>query len=226
MSKMVKLCIMHACVVVVLVGAVMIANKMVVTPLRKQFQEVHTYNAEIEAKLEEVREKLDDVKTEVVKDLKLDNTELLTEYITKNTDNLTRPMIKNAAKALVDAAWENKIPLDLIVGIAQATTGFNTTYSTTYGRGILSVSNHHVKTTGRPVRHINRVSVGANVGATYLSELCAANKNNTLKVIIDKYLHQEEAAKVFEFAAEFSKFGYNAYREHIRNLSVQIDTEE
>ena len=81
---------------------------------------------------------------------------MLSIYIKENTDNLTTPIINDTAKAIVEAAWENEVPLCIMVGIAQAISMFNTTHVDDFGnRGVLAVSNNYIIKSNKKSGNIN-----------------------------------------------------------------------
>lgn len=221
MSKLMKLCIMHAAVVLVLTIAVLFVNKIMIIPLRTQFQEAHTRIEKLDSVLVEKNKKLADAKAAVVKDLQIDEVTLLVEYISKHTDNLTKLMINDAAKALVEASWNNKVPLPLVVGIAQSVTGFNTTYSTKNNRGIMAISEWYVKESKQKAVYFNKVTNGAQAGCIELSKVL--DKYSPVSSAITNYLNGSKLKNldgVFKCAANFDKFRYKKCRAHLKSLVV------
>ena len=58
MSKLMKLCVMHCVIVMLLIGAVSVANKIIISPLRTQFQTAHTKIAELNEQLVDMNKNL------------------------------------------------------------------------------------------------------------------------------------------------------------------------
>lgn len=232
MSKLMKLCVMHCAIVMLLIGAVSVANKIIISPLRTQFQTAHAKVAELNKQLVDMNKKLENVKGEVIKDLNLDDIKLLSIYIKENTDNLTTSIINDTAKAIVEAAWENEVPLCIMVGIAQAISMFNTTHVDDFGnRGVLAVSNNYIIKSNKKSVYFNDVYNGAETGAEEISRLLSVHKNKNLNLIIKEYLFPGkidtyEAMNIFEAATQFSKFKYEKYRTHLKNLEVSDSSEQ
>lgn len=224
---MVKLCIMHTIIVAVLVVCVLVVNKTLVTPLRVEFQDATTKIESLEKNIDELRTALSDAKAVVIKDMMVDDAEILKQYIKLHTDNLTNKMVDEAAEALVDASWEHKIPIRLAVGIAQAVTGFNTTYKAG-GRGILSVSQTYVIDENKKGLYSNYVKNGAQVGCEVLSKMLNTTKGTPISRTIKMYLNSNNAyniGTITECALEFDLFRYQKYREHIQAVGSQQEAQ-
>lgn len=216
-----KLCIMHAAIVMILVAAVLFINKIMVVPLRVQFQEAHTKIENLAYELEEKDKKLSDVKAVVIETFQVDDTALLVEYISKHTDNLTKSTINDAADALVKASWANEIPLSLVVGVAQAITGFNTTYKIENSRGIMAVPDWYVRESKQKPVFFNKACNGAEAGCIELSKML--NKYDPISIAIKKYIDaggNKNSDKVFKWAANFDSFKYKKYRAHLKSCTV------
>lgn len=223
MSKMMKLCVMHTVIVMVLLCATLVAKFIIVDPLRENFLDANMQIASLEKENKELESKLAGAKAVLINDMRLDDIKLVRKYISNNTDNLTGQMIDNAAKAIVEAAWENKIPLDLAVGISQAIAEFNTTYKTKDRRGILAVPAWFMKNSKHDGLYFNTAKNGADAGCEALDRMLDVYKDRPIYYAVRRYLFEgnidtNKINEVFIHASNFNNFRYKAYRKHLDSL--------
>jgi hypothetical protein len=165
---------------------VIVAAKFIVLPATILVSEKSVEIEELQGEVDVLSANLEDCKGTVLEEIHNNATKKLINYISYKTTVLSLEMINAAAHALTEAAKTNNVPLGLIVGIAEATSNFNTTYMSGKGhRGILALHPKHTKELNEIEQNPNLVDVGANVGAKTLKH--SIKKHNGIILILDAY---------------------------------------
>ena len=141
---------------------------------------------------------------------------VLIKYIENTTSNLLSPMIKSVARAIVSASVKHGIPIDIVVGLCEATSGFNPTTFTEYGeRGLFKVSpNSYDIINIDDVSKLHEPGVSASAGVSLFAVLLKQNDGDVLSTIkeynsFNSHVQKTPgifAAKVFYNSAKYSIF--------------------
>lgn len=182
--------------------------KYLVLPIKNSISNKTTEIAKLTEINKNLLEQLANTKDVVTKELVLARKAVLIKYISENTTVLNDEMINDAAEHLTKASINHNIPLELLVGIAKATSEFNTTYFSVSGhRGILALPKSQWELLDNKVKNVNRILVGTDVGASALKEL---NKNDIklddllLKYFDDFKYFENHKNNIYKTALEFA----------------------
>lgn len=197
-------------IAIVLVVVILVA-KFIISPINlalsdksTQLQEITTVNAQL-------TEKLADVKLTIKKELYTNTKKVLKSYILENTSVLTEELATSAADALIDASIKHEVSLSLLVGVAQATSNFNTTYmSDKTHRGILAVFPMRTVAMNIPISTLNVVTVGADIGAKLLKE--GIKSNTSANTTLDWYFNAQSYTRAHKLRILESIVDFNCYR--------------
>lgn len=161
---------------------VMALIKFVVLPTKLAVSNKSMEICELKQTNEKLTNDLANAKTAVINDINKEEIIRLKNYISSNTQVLTDVMVEDAATSLITYANTYEIPIALVVGIAQATSNFNTTYLSKDGhRGILALPNKLWKDTKV---NINYIKNGADIGCNVLRNIMKKTTNVTDILVI------------------------------------------
>lgn len=203
-AKTTCLFLIGICIILILT---IVVAKFIVIPIK-----VTTSNNEIKiSKLTEENKdlltKLNDAEKVVRDKIFVSEEAKLLKYISNHTKTLSDGMIKEAAASLVNSSKVKGIPIELIVGISQATSNFNTTYLVDSGhRGILALPQMYWITM-KNTKDINIAAIGAASGADVLCEL--KTKHKELDKVLVAYFNDSEysrqhRADIYKAAIEYA----------------------
>lgn len=151
-------------------------------------------------------------------DIQAHERKVLIKYIESTTTNLMPDMIKDVAKALVDAAKNNKIPIDIVVGLCETSSCFNPTIFTEYGqRGLFKIGPKNFGILGiTEVSQLHGPDVSAGAGVKLFTVILEQEHGDILETLKKYNLRNNNrviikqtgafAAKVFYNSAKYSIF--------------------
>ena len=191
--------------VLVLALVVVAIVKFTVLPVKLAVSAKSAEIAELSSANKTLSEQLADAKAAVNTDIDKAERLKLKNYISAHTQVLTDKMIKEAAESLITYSSEYGVPLPLVVGIAQATSNFNTTYLSDDGhRGILALPNKLWNTVEVNINYVNH---GANLSCSALKGILKTTSGvrKVLTVYFDdlKYTAKHENG-VFKYALMYT----------------------
>lgn len=196
--------------VIIIAIFVIAAAKFIVFPATILVSQKSVEIEELQEKVNVLSANLNDAKGVVLEEMRNSATKKLRNYISYKTTVLSSEMINTAAHALTGAAKINNVPLDLMVGIAEATSNFNTTYMSEKGhRGILALHPKHTKELVDVEQKPNLVDIGSNVGAKVLKGII--NDHNDIIIILDNYFVDRKFADKHLNAVVKAAVDFNCY---------------
>ena len=173
----IKLAIQVFIVVFIFSSIVMAFTKFIVLPVKLAIDSKPIEIVKLKQENKKLVNDLTNAKAVVIASMNEEELKKLKYYISDNTQVLTDAMIEEVASSLITYSNKHEVPIALVVGIAQATSNFNTTYlSEDEHRGILALSNKAWKNFDVNVNYIKN---GANIGCITLRDVMKKTKNVT-----------------------------------------------
>jgi len=156
---------------------IFLVAKEVVMPVYGEYEKLKSdYSASVKLQQKTAIE-LDRVKDIVREELNAQDTNCLYNYIKINTTNLTETTMKAIARAIVKHSWEAKLPLGIMVAVAETRSNFNPTKLTGTLRGIYQVDETNLLDKKIPISGLHTIDSGVKIGCNLMAEKFASSMN-------------------------------------------------
>jgi hypothetical protein len=191
--------------------------KFIVMPTYGEYEKLKTdYAASVELQKETALDLLN-VKSVVREEFNSQDANCVYKYIKICTTNLTDATMRLIATAIVKHSWEEKLPLGIMVAVAETRSNFNPTKLTGFLRGIYQVDENRVLASGVKPETLHTIDGGVMAGCKLMKEEFLSTKNwvSTLEQFNFQKRNSEFIKEVFSNTATFVSF------QHQFNVKIQ-----
>lgn len=185
--------------------------KIVVMPMYGEYEKLQSdYSTSVKLQ-KNTAAKLSHVKSIVRKEFNSQDTNCLYSYIKATTTNLTDPVMRSIAKAIVVHSWSAKLPLGIMVAVAETRSNFNPTKHVGNLRGIYQINETELLDKDTPPNSLHIVDNGVKIGCDLMATMSAtsANWTDTLARFNFQKRPSSFIKKVYENTANFVAFQHN-----------------